>query len=200
MQRRDLIGLMMILTCALPGFAQDDSGPGFRQQAFPAWMSEPQTPAANSPGPGQIPLQAIAEPVDPADPDPRSGPPAPKGPGAGSRFRFTPPKMPDFSKFRSQCKTTAITQTGSGTRRLEETALSAVLPALASAAAALPGAVPGGVGTASLETPKADIPKRFYRPTGYSSFLQESRRAREAGDPEGVSATDTDQAGGQTGR
>ena len=200
MQRSDLIGLMLILTGALPGFAQEDAGPGFRQQSFPAWMDETRAPGAEQPAPGQVPLQAVSEPADPVDPDPRSGPAAPKGPGEGGRFRFTPPNMPDFSKFRRQGQSRSVTQTGSETRDIRETALGAVLPALASAAAMLPGTVRNAIGTASQEAPIANIPERFYRPTGYSSFLQESRRANDAEDPAGSSATDTAPVGDATGR
>ncbi|HOY65678.1 MAG TPA: hypothetical protein PLP29_02255 [Candidatus Ozemobacteraceae bacterium] len=200
MRRTDPLGLILLLMCALPGSAQDDSGPGFRQQAFPAWMNESGSPAADQSNPDQVPLQPVAEPAGPVDPDPRSGPAAPKGPGEGGRFRFTPPTMPDFSKFRRQGQSSSVTQTGSGTQDIRETSLGTVLPTLASAAALLPGTVRNAIGTASQEAPKANIPARFYRPTGYSSFLQESRRANDAEAPAGSSASDTSPVGDAAGR
>mgnify|MGYP001449168407 CR=1 FL=1 len=99
----------------------ENPGPAFRQQPTPAWMDEGSTKDSGTNNSGNGSSITIADPVEPVDPDPRSGPAAPKAPGEGGRFKFTPPHMPDFSKFRQKAtRMTSETTIGSATKQIEQ--------------------------------------------------------------------------------
>lgn len=144
----------------------------FQKSQFPDWMNE-----ASQQDPSGIPPRndaelKVADPVEPIDPDADSGTSGQRGSQNRPRFRFTPPNMPDFSRFREQSTRTVTEQhAGSASRQLEQGSAAGFLslPAGLLASLTMPTVdVPAG------RTPKADIPKRFYRPAGYRSFMQES--------------------------
>lgn len=124
----------------------------------------------------------VANPVEPIDPDVDSGASAQKGSEIRPRFRFTPPKMPDFSRFREQSTRTVTEQhPGSSSRQVEQASAAGLLslPVQLLASLTMPAVdVPAG------PPPKADIPKRFYRPTGYRSFTQESLAPPSGDEPD----------------
>lgn len=174
--------LAWLLTCCpepggyaqtfLDGGTGNVSEKGFQKSKFPDWMNEesrqktPEIPARNDAVP------KVAEPVEPIDPDADAGSAARKESQNRPRFRFTPPNMPDLTRFREQATRTATEQhPGSASRQVEQASAAGLLPLPAQLLASLTMPVfdvPAG------QPPKADIPKRFYRPTGYRSFIQES--------------------------
>ncbi len=114
----------------------------------------------------------VADPIEPIDPDADSGTSTQKGSENRQRFQFTPPKMPDFSRFRGQSTRTETERPpGSASRQMEQASAAGLLPLPLQLLASL--TMPA-VDVPTGQPPKADIPKRFYRPAGYRSFMQES--------------------------
>lgn len=176
------LGFASFLICCpdVGGYAQsiqdggtgDESQPGFQKSRFPDWMNE-----TSHQGASEIPTRTdgelkVADPVEPIDPDADSGTSAQKRSENRPRFQFTPPRMPDFSRFREQSTRTVTEQhPGSASRQVDQASSAGMvpLPLQLLASFTMPAVdVPAG------QPPKADIPKRFYRPTGYRSFMQES--------------------------
>lgn len=145
---------------------------GFQKSQFPEWMNEASQQETSGKPPRNDAEPKVADPVEPIDPDADSGTSAQRESQTRPRFRFTPPKMPDFSRFREQSTRTVTEQHAeSASRQPEQASAAGLLPLPAGLLASLtmPAVdVPAG------RPPKADIPKRFHRPAGYRSFMQES--------------------------
>ncbi|NLI77313.1 MAG: hypothetical protein GX442_12835 [Candidatus Riflebacteria bacterium] len=106
---------MTAWTCPVP--AQEGGPAPLPQAPFPDWMDKatvgPARPSAAGPG-------GLTEPVEPTDPDPAGGGMKPvQGPNSQSRFRFTPPKMPDLSQMRQKATRMSLQRTASGTETTE---------------------------------------------------------------------------------
>jgi len=164
------------------GGTGDVPEPGFQKSRFPDWMNETSdnvTPKDTTP--------KVAEPVEPIDPDADAGKAARQERESRPRFQFTPPKMPDVSRFREQSTRTVTEQdAASSSQRLEQTSAAGLLPLASNILASftMPAVnVPAG------QPPKADIPKRFYRPTGYRSFMQESLADKPGDETESTTPT-----------
>lgn len=104
---------------ASPVHGQDAGPPApLKAPPFPDWMEKATIAPTHSPAP--VPGAGnMTEPVEPVDPDPDGHLRPVQGPSGKSRFRFTPPKMPDWKKLRQKATRVTLQRTASGSEMTE---------------------------------------------------------------------------------
>lgn len=167
----------------------DRSGPDFRRQQFPDWMNEKPADDSSTNRSGNGTAMSVADPVEPLDPDAQPAEPSGKRAGPARRFTFTPPQMPDFSKFRQKAtRTGSESNAETGGSKAGQASVTSLLSLPGNLTSALASLTTPPAGASAATGPKGEIPKRFYRPTGYRSFMQEALEDKNAEDAESASS------------